>query len=471
MKKSNVILQAAIASALLANASAYAAGVSLDAPSVPAVFAKEIIATVAAPVTLLDAGGVIDIGVLTGYSMNAGEVRYVRMELDNLGGGAKFDPLATVSVVAGGAGACTVGAINGLGTSVIYFSLTAGAGGCDATSAITVTGAQIITNTNTVSAAFSMYDQPSQAQGGGATGRIVNKAFTPYITFATSYVATGSVGTTVVADVQAKPNAFDDFIPSGLTVKLGTIDYRLAAVVPLKAAGTAITLTDLMATGPAGTKLVVTGDFSAAPTTGTPAVLNPADVFLASDGTCTSVLASATGLSATTATFLVGATATTGHNQLCYTVNGTTAVPVSTYTAVLTAVSATPATYAVSNISVGNVGQISHNGTELQSPFFTTATGYNSRFVLTNTGATVAPFTGVALTEAGNTCAPGTITGTIPVNGQLVIRATDVCAGSPIRGAVVFNIAAPNAQIQGETFTQSPDGTFTVTPLLRPGTN
>ena len=363
MNKRNLILQAAVAAGIISYGSAAFAlppPVDLDSAT-PVVFAKEIIATVSAPVALTNPGS-LDITVMTGYSLSPGEVRYLRMSLDN---GVKFASGATVVVVPGGTGTCVVGAINGLGTSNIYFSLTADpvGNGCNAMSAVNVSSPTIsITGTNTpINASFSMYDQPSQAQAGGATGRIVDKTNKPYVTFATSYTASGSAGAKVSAAVAGGPGyvPFSNFTPDGatstvaLTGQLGTLNYGLTTPT-LKIDGTPTTLADLMATGPMGTKFVVTGNFAAA-----------TSVFLAADGNCSAVPSfTAVAPTATTATFTVGATPTTGVSQLCYSVTGSTAIPAKVYTAQLVAVSAAPAAYAVSSFTGLAAGEIVHDGSE-----------------------------------------------------------------------------------------------------------
>ena len=483
MKKRNFVMQAAITSVLLASASAYAA-VNLDAaPVVPALFAKEI-AFPTTPIALTNAATILDITVKTGYSMNATEVRYVRLELDN---GAKFSATATVTVAPAGGGTCSVGAVNGLGTSVIYFSLTAAGTGCNSDSVLTIVSGQSITNTNTISVQYSMFDQPSQAQAGGLTGRIVVKGYFPYISFGPSFSFTGAAGTAAVAGVEATPVAFGKIqnaaspsVPTLTQATLGSLDYKLVTPTPAKADGTAITLADLMKVGVSpitGTKLVVTGDFSAAGTVALPATLLPANVFLAVDAAAclagTSALASVV-LTATTATFDVGATPTTANPVLCYRVNGSTALPVTAYTASLNTVAASTA-YTVASITGAAAGNINRNGTELQAPLFQTAgSAYLSRFVLTNTSGSPAAFTINIRGETGNTITAGpTTSGTIPANGMIEVPAASVATFSGAsRGFAVFSVSAPNNVIQGVHQTVNiASGAISTIVMVRPGTN
>lgn len=475
MNKRNLVLQTAIAG-LFASSGAFAAVDISVSPVVPVKFAQEIIATSAAPVTLTNAGTNLDLSTNIGYSLSTGEVRYVRMELTN---GAKFN--AASAVTASDAVNCTVGAINGLGTSVIYFSLTGAAAGCTNTDTLTVTGNRTVIGNSDVNASYSLYDLPSQAQAGGATGRIVNDADNAYIDFTASYTAAVTTDS-AIADVEADTGAFkkfddtpDDTTATTTEARIAAVDYKLAGTV-YKADGAAIALADLMATGATGTKLVITGDFSAAQNTAdgtyTGAALNR--VFLSASTTCASVDVAASSVSATGASFNVGATATTANPSLCYKPNGTNQIAASSYTGLLDAVSASAAIYNTADIDLGTIGSITRNGTELQSPWFSTAAGYTSRFVLTNTGTTAAAYSTSCKVETGNTATAGSgATGTIAAGKQLVLSATDICTFSGnTRGAVVFTISAPNSNIQGVyNIVNATTGSISVSNMMRPGTN
>lgn len=473
MKKFKLNAVAAIA-ATLAASSAFAV-VDIDASTpAPALFANEIVASASSPVTLTNAANLLDIKSLLGYSLSNGEVRYVRVELAN----GKF---TTASVTSNNANA-SIGAVNGVGTSVIYFSVTAGVGGISGTTDyITIAGNRDITGASSaMTVSYSLYDQPSQAQAGGATGRIVDKSGKSYVTFAKSYqLATTS--DSAIADVEASPafTAFKSGQTSGVTNKarLAALDYKLATTVPNKAAGTAIALADLMATGATGTKLVITGDFSAAAdaTTGsftTSSALNR--VFLSANTNCSTLDVVASAITATAATFNVGATATTANTNLCYVPRSGVAIPASTYTADINAVSAAASTYSVANTAAGQVSSITRNGTELQAPLFQTTSGFVSRFFLTNTGSSAATFTVSVQGETGNTITTGTLPSyTIPANGSLEVKAADLAtfSGTP-RGTAVFTIARPNSTIQGVyQIVNQTSGAVSITPMLRPGTN
>lgn len=479
MKKFAIKSVAAAVSAL--SAIAAQAAVDIDAGTItPAVFAKEIVASTGTPTTLTNNANLLDIQVKQGYALSNGEVRYVRAELAN-------GVFKTATVTSGNANTA-IGAVNGVGTSVIYFSITAGTGGAPATDVLTIAGDREITGTaSNMTVSYSLYDQPSQAQAGGTTGRIVNKADKAYVNFAQSYqvaVTTDSY----VANVEASP-AFSAFLNnpantsnSTTLARLAALDYKLATTVPYKADGTAIALTDLMAVGSTGTKLVVTGDFgNAANSNGsfTGSALNR--VYLSNAATCAAVTVPAVAVNSTTATFEVGATATTPNSHLCYAprnagaTNGA-AIPAAVYTADLNAVSADTNAYAVSNIAKGQVGVITRNGTELQAPLVQTTAGYVSRFYLTNTGSLSATWTAKVQSEDGNTPVTGVLTGEIPAGKSLEVPVSSVVTGwtegKAPRGTVIFTVARPNSQIQGVyQLVNQATGAATIVPMLRPGTN
>jgi hypothetical protein len=175
MKKFKLNAVAAIAASVAASGAFAQVNIDATTPA-PVTVANEIIATAAAPVTLTNlANGVFTAASATTNAVNA-----------------------------------SIGAINGVGTSVVYFSITAGVGGIAANNTLTIAGTRSISGTaSNMTVSYSVYDQPSQAQAGGVTGRIVNKENKAYISFAKSHrtvVTTDSA----IADVEASP-AFTAF--------------------------------------------------------------------------------------------------------------------------------------------------------------------------------------------------------------------------------------------------------------------
>ncbi|WP_397597081.1 hypothetical protein [Silanimonas sp.] len=449
-------------------------GVDISATTPASVlYAQEIVASTTSPVTLTNTAGSLNLSSALGYSFSQGEVRYARVECPTT---VRF--LAGSTVVASDDPASTLGAINGLGGSVITFSITADTNSLTATDTITVTGNRQITAAASATCSFSLYDTPSQAQAGGEAGRIVTRSGA-YLAFGPSWQLLADPVFTSTANVEANP-AFSAFVASGDTTAtragLSELTYGLTTPTPLRPDGTPITLADLMATGASGTRLVVSGDFAAAAnTTGeafTGAALNR--VFLATDDTCTTLATPAAALTATTATFNVGTTAITDDN-VCVQANGTTAIPAADYTAQVQAVAASAA-YTVSNSASIAAGRIVRNGTELQAPLAQVPAGYTSRIALTNTGNLARPFTWRFLPASGTTSTGTTSgSGTIPANGLLVINLGDVLGGfgtTPPRGTFLVTAAGPNNQIQGLYQIVNPaNGTISNEGMVRPGTN
>ena len=463
----------AIAGAALALVSAGAfATVTISTPTAAVVYAKELTST--GVIALTNAGTSLNLASAIGQNMSSGEVRHVRFALP---AGSTFSSAAVTVSGNAGTGTLTPGAVNGIGTNVITFSITSVLGDTTSGTVLTITGNRTVPDTSTtITAEYGLYDLPSQAIAGGTgagSGFITGVSAKPYISFAPSYELV-TVPANSVAVVTATP-PFSNFGPIPILDgrrSLGTVEYRLVTtpVTPLDFDGTAITLADLMKVEPNGTRLVIEGDFSAA-----------GSVYLRTGSCFAGAQLASDTLTSTAATFYVGATAT-GVRQVCYQPNGTTPMPASSYTAKLNAVSADsapPDFYTVNNLSAA-LGNITRDGTELQAPLVQVlppAAGYIGRFALNNAGATDAKYTAVIRGEDGVTLSPGTLTGTIKAgtttifDASTIITGTSVVGGNP-RGFVVFIIEGANNVIQGAyQIVNTTTGSVAITPLIRPGTN
>ena len=450
-------------------------GVVLGAtPATPLTYASEIIASVANPVTLTNTGAQ-NLRVPLAYNFSADEVRHARLECS---GGMTFQPGSAVTL----GGSASVGAVNGLGTGAITFSVTAGAGGAAGTSVLNVAGNRRIVGTSPVDCTYSLYDFPSQAQAGGSAGRVATLSGA-YLRFASSTAFT-STGRTATADVEADP-AYTRFVASAPTTAgvaaLSRVTYARATPTPLTAAGTAVTLANLHATGPSGTRVVATGDFTAAANTDgsyTGPALNR--VYLStSSANCASVGIPASSVSADRAIFPVGATA--ADRMLCLAPRATVAIPASTYAVTLDATSAQPTVYAVPDIGPLEAGRIVRNGTELQAPLVQVPVGWIARIALTNTGSVDRTYAVRVLSANvdGSTVidafdlAGDLKSGIVPAGGTRVIRLDDASMDAAARrGTVVVTVAGPNNQIQGLYQVVNPNtGLVTNHVMVRPGSN
>jgi hypothetical protein len=112
--------------------------------------------------------------------------------------------------------------------------------------------------------------------------------------------------------------------------------------------------------------------------------------------------------------------------------------------------------------------------TRLVMPWFSNASGYSSTFILTNRGGTEAFYAVNVLAETGNTPTTGTLTGTIPANGQLLLPASSVVTGftAASRASVIFDITASPSLIDGAyRIFNSSTGAISTTIMARPDTS
>ena len=471
-------LAAAVVGALVAG-NAYA--VNITTATSPAIFAREIVTP--RQLTTNPTAGVdqADLSWSVGYNFSEDEVRYARIECSS---NLQFDANSTITFTdntgANTPAAASIGAINGLGTNSLTFSVTSqeATNLINANDTFTVQGNHTVTNTSDVTCTAALYDNPSNAQTGGTVGRIPTSVTSgTYIRFADSYNFT-STPFTATADVVTD---YLQFLAAGDTVaataELANWTYGLVdpdgagpQTATLDIDGTAITLADLMATGATGTRIVVSGDFSFAAANG---------VFLSSGNNCATPIAgmiATVNATETTATFNVGATALPAGTSLCLTRDGTTAIPVTDYTAQLIAVSAAPTLYTVTNRGPFASGSIVRNGTELQAPLVQLPTGYLSRIQLTNTGGIARTFRVRVIGEGGNVISTNAanMTGTVPANGTTFFELNSIITGfstSP-RAAVIVTVDAPTNQIQGLYQIVKPEtGALSNHVMVRPGTN
>jgi len=445
--------------------------INLDAsPTGAAVYASQLTLTATNPLT---AG--MNFVTKLGFGVSNTQTRYIRLQYGNATLSTAHINTDVELTSAATTGHLTAAVAQGgaIGDNYVIYQITAGADYAATESVdFLVRSLAVTSNASPVTITYQLHETAVSAVAGATGTSLLYSKAGNLATFATG------LGFALTPNTQtaAVETSFKKFCASAtnctsassvLTQPLGVVAYDVTAAK--NRAGVTLILADLLTTA----NIVFTGNFSAAAAA--------TNVFLATpSGTpvnpCGNVVGPTSVLNTgkTTATFVVNTTALAAGANLCYTVDGIAALPAQTVLGELVVVTK-PADTTTASVAPASAGVIVRDGTELQSPFFTNFTGYSSRFILTNKSATDAAYTTSYLTETGNTCTPGAgATGTIPANGQLVVLTRNVCsftAGQPVRGAVVFTIAAPSSVIQGATYIQAPDGGVTTSGMMRPGTN
>ncbi|KFN52069.1 hypothetical protein N790_12955 [Arenimonas malthae CC-JY-1] len=438
----------------------YAGGVMLTNPASnnPIRVAEELVIP---PARTITNAGNLDITTEVDYSFSPGEVRYARLHCP----GVTFAPGTTVTY--SGDPSNLIGAVNTSADGSIYFSITAGATPVVENDLLIVDGDRTLNAKAPVDCTYGLYDFPSQAQAGGATGRVATTSGA-YIRFAPSYALAVDNQGNPVANVESADPAYSEFVGGAPTFdillgQVGGFSYGTAGQVlgggqPITLDGNAIELVDLM---DADTALVFSGDFEAA-----------SDVFFSPNADCSVNIQSADSFDDTEAVFTIGSNAAMDH-FLCYAAGGDP-IRASEFTVALAPVSADATTYAVSGRGPLDLGVITRNGTELQAPLAQVPANYLSRMVLTNTGTQDRPYEIAVLGETGNVISTANLTGMVPAGGTTVVDLTSVLTGftAAPRATLNVTISGPNSQIQGLYQIVNPDsGTISNHVMVRPGSN
>jgi len=462
------ILAAAIVGGLFATAAQAQVNLTPTSPFVTVPVSLTTEQNFTAGVLTTSPNAAFNILVNSGYAFSNTEVRYARVECSS---NVELNVVGADITLAG----ATIGNVNGGGTNVIRFSITA-TGPIATNAQLAIAGTRTFTSRDAVSCSYSLYDLPSQAAAGGTAGRIVSNAG-DYANFINSYRYANLVGG-ATASVSSSPS-FSRFVPAppattASTGQIGQIRFNLNGAhsstipTPLLASGTAVALTDILT---AATSHLVEGDFSAAAdANGTFTSAGALARVFISDAVCTLPGTIPAVLTATSARFDTGNAAVSGF--LCYAPRIGVAIPISSYTIRLIPVS--QANFTASAAGPSAVGSIGRDGTTLQAPLVQVPAGYISRIALTNTSGVARPYTFTALAEAGTTIALGTgATGTVPANGTIVLSVADIATftGQP-RGTLNVSIAGPRNVLQGLYQIVNPGtGAISNHVMVGPGTN
>lgn len=466
-KNKVTLLGAAVAALFATAASAQIVLPAAGASSGSRVYASELIS----PATLVNAGGVLNVTTQLGIGMSSGQTRYLRVRMTN----ATFATAVVAGALVNGttAFATTTIAIGGAAaSSEVIFQVTGAGTGNQIADALTVTMPNIIAASTATAAtvSYEVYEFLTQAQAGTSVlyARSSSIArFSPAVQFRTT-AAAAALSTTATAITSYFNVSGGTGFSLATRAVVGDLELRTPTYTLNPALTVAPFLADSVTAATIGAvvnnagvnTLSIAGDFSAAASAASVALAN-ANAEAASAVTGTS--ASITLLAATIAP------ATGFTNVLArYTVNGTTALPVSAYVTSFTG--AAQAGYVLSTLSAGTTGNIVRDGVQYESPWVTATPGFISRFFLTQTTPATVPYT-VTVRNFAGVVTGGTLTGTL-VGGRLtlvtlasLLPADTTAVPGPYQ--VTFNIAASNTVTQGTYVLTSPNGAVANVPLYR----
>ena len=399
------------------------------------------VATTAYPNVNDNGANDLDVTALLGVGVANTEDLFIRYDLTNgvFGAAPTFTTAnATATIAQGG----TAGA----GFVIFQVSATADIPQTQ-TTALGVTSIAGTSVPSGVTVEMNVFETLTQATSAGTP--LVSKTATSgasLVAYASGLTLTAAAATTGnTADVESD---FKNFVATGTNAAISATvaeigSSTLAAASLLNAAnGAAVAIGDMINT--ATSTAVVSGDFSIA----THTIGYSANC--ANAATITGFVPNTDGDGAAAVTV---AALNAGAN-ICYTADGTVAIPEGEYPIAYTLVAAaTTRTNQTTSLS-GTAGEILHNGTTVQLPYLTTFEDYNQRIVMVNRSATEAAYNIPTFqTEDGVTATGGTAaSGTIPAGGTLVVKVSDVVSLSGgTRAAATLNIVAPEARISVAT--------------------
>jgi hypothetical protein len=423
-----------------------------------------------------------NVQTIVGIGTSSGQNRYVRVRLNN----ATFATAVVAANLTGTAGAAqapsvaaapvtvTVSQGGAVGSSFVIFQLTSNTNVNVNDGIVFVIPAGGVTIASTAAAAsvtYEVYEFLAAAQ-----------AQTPVLYTATANLATFSPAVNLTNTVAAGQTQTATAVSSYLNVAGGVnATTQRAGIVNL--AGLGSTAVNACAgAGPGAASLTLGLPFQANGTTcafvstvinsGLPAVMTVNGDFSAAASAASVTLGTtaATTVTPTSASITLTAGQAAGFlaSTIGYVVNGTTQIPVSTYTTSLTA-SANP------NYTLGTLGPItsattSRDGVTYESPWVTVTPGFISRFFLTQTSPATVPWTAVVRNAAGLVTG-GTLTGTLVSGRQTLVTMASLLPADttafPGPYQVTFSLASTAAQSQGAYVLTAPNGAVASTPFYQ----
>jgi hypothetical protein len=469
MKVSNkVTLLGAAVAALFATAAQAQVTLSSTVPAVAAVSGKTYASEIANGVALT---GALQINTVLGIGTSINQDRYIKFTLTN----ASFTSAVTASTIAGLAFTTaapnvtvpasitpTVSLGGNAGNNVVIFQITtpAGANVSDGISfTIPAAGINVTGTSSNATVTYEVYEFLAQATGSVTpavaplyirTGTIAT--FTPTVAFRnTATPVPTQVATALSSYLNFNSGTAGSAATAANTAVVGNLDLTTVAAPGFIADGvTPATFT--LVTAATGSTVTVAGDFAAA----------------AAAANVTFGTAAATTLTSSSAVFGVSNTGLPVTRAVSYNVNGTTAIPASSYVANYAGVGATG--YRAVAIGPITTGSITRDGVQFESPWVTATPGFISRFFLTQTSPGMVPYT-VIVRNAAGLVTGGTLTGTLAGGRQTLITLASLLPADttafPGPYQVTFNIAADASQTQGSYVLTTPTSSVSSVPLYR----
>jgi len=387
---------------------------------------------------------VLDIVNTYGLNTINGASTYIRYDLTNAVFGAiptLVNTSMTTSISTGGAPG------NGF---VIFRSVAGAAIPSNNTSTMSAASYASLDVTKPSSISYKVYETlTGAASSGTALVTKTAKSGASLWSYSSGLTTTITGQTTGVASVDlgfAKFKATALPAASNLTAHLGTASVAAAASVLAADDGSAVALADMILV--ATSTGTVTGGGAFGITTQSLGV--SATVACGSQTAIASNTARTAGAPFTVAVL-------NAKTNLCYNVtalNGTTQIPVATYTLTTTNKPATATKTNQTTTVAATFGSVSHDGTTVQLPYLTTFADYNQRVVMVNRGTAAATYAITTFqTEAATTAVAGTkSTGSIPAGGSVVVKVTDIVTlTGGTRAAATLSVVAPSTNVSVAT--------------------
>ena len=270
------------------------------------------------------------------------------------------------------------------------------------------------------------------------TARSLNTVATPG-----TVTATVASGFTRIAGTGAQPLGV-------LTVAVGggtRVDHLDA-----QGGSTIATLDDVARPGVAaqGTGSLVTfeGDFNVG-------VFSQATVAVTAQASCASGTTLATRNAQRVVQERVVVPVAAGNTSFCMSVptTNTDEIMVGDYTVAVDYQALTNAAFAPTDLGETTIGSIRRDGTRVQIPYLTTYENYVQRVVIVNRNRGPVTYSFSFVEEDGvETTAGEAATGTVPANGTLVVRASDIVSiAGKTRTAATLDVVAPNGTVDVAT--------------------